>query len=100
MKATNLTTSVKKHVQYYVGLQSWAGYTKHPVEILKVSPKRSRCRWQKQAFRHGEGSESNIPNDAIFRVVGDTKYPLSLDIEEVKAICDRAAVASEEKRRW
>lgn len=49
----------------YVLFDSWAGRTKARVTILKQCAKRSKVRFEEQAFRRPVGHEQYVPNHAI-----------------------------------
>ena len=49
----------------YVCLDSWAGRTQHRVTVLKVCAKRSKVRFEEQAFGRPVGHVQYVPNHAI-----------------------------------
>jgi hypothetical protein len=51
----------------YVCLDSWAGRTQHRVTVLKVCAKRTKVRFEEQAFWRPVGHVQYVPNRAIKR---------------------------------
>jgi hypothetical protein len=54
--------------QWYVAINSWAGLTRHRVEIVKICEKRIRVRWLDHAPGHSVGSESYPPKYSLCRL--------------------------------
>ena len=51
----------------YVLFDSWAGRTQHRVTVLKVCAKRSKVRFEEQAFWRPIGYVQYVPNRALKR---------------------------------
>ena len=53
----------------YVVLESWAGRTYHPVEILKETPKRYKVRWLGPGVfrRFSEGGVYYVPKHCVVK---------------------------------
>jgi hypothetical protein len=48
-----------------VSVESWAGRSEHPVEIIAETPKRFRVRHLDSAFRWMRGDERYVPKYAV-----------------------------------
>ena len=51
----------------YVCFVSWAGRTQHRVTVLKVCAKRTKVRFEEQAFWRPVGHVQYVPNQALRR---------------------------------
>jgi len=52
-------------MKYYLHLNSWAGHTKTPVEIIKVTKKKATVRLLKDCIKAKRGSVMKVPRYAL-----------------------------------
>jgi hypothetical protein len=65
MATTTTANGAAAGTKAWVHLDSWAGRTKHPVEVLGRTKRGYKVRLLERAFRHGEGKVLYPPAWAV-----------------------------------
>ncbi len=49
----------------YIWFDSWAGRTRHTINVIAETPKRYKIQWPQKIYQHAAGSISYVPKDII-----------------------------------